>query len=158
MQKYLDQYDYKIIVRLLQDGRSTFSTIAKDLGITDVAVKKRFERLISKGIIRKVSVDLDYVQLGIGAEVMIFLKVDPVIEDKAMLLLKEEDLVRTIYKTVGDYNITFFYMVRDFSQLSSIEKVLSKIKGIIDYKMLFVTEKSFDKQNIPLSSLQVYYR
>jgi hypothetical protein len=29
MVKYLDQYDYKIIVRLLSDGRTTFSELQK---------------------------------------------------------------------------------------------------------------------------------
>jgi Lrp/AsnC family transcriptional regulator for asnA, asnC and gidA len=158
MLKYLDQYDYKIIVRLLQDGRATFSNIAKDLGITDVAVKKRFERLVSKGIIRKISVDVDYAQIGIGGELIVFLKVDPVIEDKAVMILKEDDFVKTAYRTVGDYNIVFIYLLKDLTQLQNIDKLVAKIKGTLDFKFLFVNEKVYDKQSIPLSSLQVYYR
>jgi len=158
LSKYLDQYDYKIIVRLLSDGRTTFSAISKDLGITDVAVKKRFERLQGKGIIKKISLDLDYSVLGINGLAMMFLKTDPVIEDKAILQLREDDFVKTIYKTMGDYNVVFMYLLKDVAHLKVLEKLLTKVKGILDYKLLFVTEKVFEKENIPLSSLQVYYK
>lgn len=156
--KYLDQYDYKIIVKLLTDGRTTFSAIAKDLGITDVAVKKRYERMLSKGIIRKVSIDLDYKVLGINGEAMVFLKVDPIVVDKVILQLREDDFVRRIYTSIGDYNLVFHYLLKDMEHLKVLEKLLSKIKGIIDFKLLFISEKVFEKESIPISSLQVYYK
>ena len=72
----LDKYDYKILTKLMDSGRVSFSEIARDLNITDVAVKKRFENLISKGIIKKISVELDYKILGIDGELFVFLKCD----------------------------------------------------------------------------------
>lgn len=158
MTKYLDQYDYKIIVRLLADGRTTFSAIAKDLGITDVAVKKRYERMLSKGIIKKISLDVDYSVLGIGGQIMVCCKVDPVIGDKAVVALQEDDFVKTVYKTVGDYNIVFLYLLKDVQSLKLIEKLLAKIKGVLDFKILFVQEVAYEKSSIPMSSLQVYYK
>jgi len=158
MTKYLDQYDYKIIVRLLVDGRTTFSAIAKDLGITDVAVKKRYERMISKGIIKKISLDVDYGVLGIGGQAMIFCKIDPVIEDKAIVTLQEDDFVKTVYKTVGDYNVVFFYLLKDIQSLKLVEKLLAKVKGVLDFKILFIQDHIYEKSSIPMSSLQVYYK
>jgi len=158
MGKYLDQFDYRIIVRLLEDGRTTFSALGKELGITDVAIKKRYERLINKGIIKKVSVDLDYKSLGIEGQLLIMLKIDPVVLNKTILLFQEDDFVKTIYKSVGDFNLTIIYLLKDLTYLNNLEKTLNKIKGILDFKFLTITDKPYEKHNIPLSSLQVYYK
>jgi Lrp/AsnC family transcriptional regulator, regulator for asnA, asnC and gidA len=158
MSKHIDQFDYKIISSLLKDGRMPFSTIAKDLGITDVAVKKRFERMQSRGIIKKVMIDLDYKALGLKGMVQVLLKVDPIAVDKAVLTLKEDDFLQSIFKIIGDYNIVFFYLIKDIDNLNNLNKLLSKLNGLLDFKMLFVDEKAYEKQNIPITSLQVYYK
>jgi DNA-binding Lrp family transcriptional regulator len=128
------------------------------LGITDVAVKKRYERMLSKGIIKKISLDVDYGVLGINGQVMVFCKVDPLIESKAVLTLQEDDFVKSVYKTVGDYNIVFFYLLKDVQSMKLVEKLLSKIRGILDFKVLFIDEQVYEKSSIPMSSLQVYYK
>ena len=158
MSKYLDQYDYRIIVKLLENGRITFSALAKELGITDVAIKKRYERLLNKGIIKGVSVDIDYKSLGLSGQMMVLLKVQPIALEKTIITLEGNDLVKTIFKTVGDYNLTIFYLLKDIQSLEAFEKTLAKINGIIDYKFLLISDKKYEKRNIPISSLQVYYK
>jgi len=52
----LDKIDNKIISMLLEDGRTSFSAIAHEVNLTDVAIKKRFERLKRKGIINSITI------------------------------------------------------------------------------------------------------
>jgi DNA-binding Lrp family transcriptional regulator len=45
MIQQLDRIDHVVIARLIEDGRTSFSAIAKETNLTDVAIKKRFESL-----------------------------------------------------------------------------------------------------------------
>ncbi len=158
MSQALDQYDYKILVKLIENGRTSFSAIAKDLNITDVAVKKRFENLQSKGIIKQISVDLDYKILGIEGEVLVFVKSDPLAIDKNISFLQENDFIKTVYKTFGDYNLVFIYLLKDVAMIDILEKTIAKLQGILDFKFLIINKTVFDRATIPKTSLQIYYR
>ena len=43
MRTKIDAIDKKIIERLQEDGRASFSAIAREVKVSDVAIKKRFE-------------------------------------------------------------------------------------------------------------------
>ncbi len=154
----LDQYDFKILTKLMENGRASFSEIARELNVTDVAIKKRFENLISKGIIKKISLELDYKVLGIDGEAFILLKVSQISIEKNSALLQENDFVKNAYKTIGDYNLYFSYLLKDLSQFDVLDKLISKLIDVTDFKILIVNKKLFEKNAIPKSSLQIYYR
>lgn len=154
----LDQYDFRILTKLIDNGRVSFSEIARELNVTDVAIKKRFENLISKGIIKKISLELDYKVLGIEGEVFVLLNVPLLSVDKNANILQENDFVKTAYKTIGDYNLVFSYLLKDLNQFDALDKLISKIIDLEDFKILIVNKKLFDKNTIPKSSLQIYYR
>jgi Lrp/AsnC family transcriptional regulator for asnA, asnC and gidA len=154
----LDQYDFKILTKLMDNGRASFSEIARELNVTDVAIKKRFENLISKGIIKKISVELDYKVLGIDGELFVLLKVPLLSLDKNAATLQENDFVKFAYKTIGDYNLFFSYLLKDLNQFDTLDKLLSKLTDLEEFKILIVNKKLFEKNTIPKSSLQIYYR
>ncbi len=52
----LDRIDIAIITHLQQDGRMPYTTIAKDIGISEASVRQRVARLISRKVIQIVAV------------------------------------------------------------------------------------------------------
>ena len=52
----LDRIDIAIITHLQQDGRTPYTTIAKDLGISEASVRQRVARLINRKVIQIVAV------------------------------------------------------------------------------------------------------
>lgn len=60
----LDKIDHKILQFLIEDGRASFSHIAREVKLTDVAIKKRIERLRMRGIINSFSAELNLKALG----------------------------------------------------------------------------------------------
>ncbi len=52
----LDRIDIAILTHLQQDGRTPYTTIAKDLGISEASVRQRVARLINRKVIQIVAV------------------------------------------------------------------------------------------------------
>jgi Lrp/AsnC family transcriptional regulator, leucine-responsive regulatory protein len=61
----LDSLDYKILRRLVQRGRSTWSELASLLHLSAPSIADRVKRLEDMGIIRSYTARLDYQELGI---------------------------------------------------------------------------------------------
>lgn len=60
----LDEKDRRIIEVLKNNARTSYTEIAKILGLSDVAVLKRIRRLEQLGIIKRYTIVLDYKKLG----------------------------------------------------------------------------------------------
>ena len=86
----LDKVDFTILKRLLEDGRASFSSIAKETNLTDVAIKKRVEGLKRKGVISSISVDVNFKVLGF--ENPIFVQMRSEISKNADLIKKLDSL------------------------------------------------------------------
>ncbi len=52
----LDETSKRIIEHLQQDGRRSYSSIGKDVGLSEAAVRQRVQRLTDQGIIQIVAV------------------------------------------------------------------------------------------------------
>ena len=70
----LDQIDKEIIKILKQNARLKNTEIARMLGLTEGAIRKRIKRLESKGIIKKYTIEVSETAKGINALIFIYLK------------------------------------------------------------------------------------
>jgi Lrp/AsnC family transcriptional regulator for asnA, asnC and gidA len=71
----LDRVDLSIVAALQQDGRRPFTRIAKDLGISEAAVRQRVARLQALGAMQIVAV-ADPMRLGYKTMAMVAISVD----------------------------------------------------------------------------------
>jgi len=60
----LDEIDSKIIAMLQEDGRQSFSDIAKTVKRTEVTIRRRVKRLKDEGYIKRFTVVLDPMKVG----------------------------------------------------------------------------------------------
>lgn len=154
MQVSLDKIDLTIIKNLLADGRASFSSIAKQINLTDVAVKKRVESLKRKGVISGINATLNLRVLGF--ENPIYLQIRSEIGKNKDLFkkLNELDYIVELYQVLGEYNLLAKLVVND---LNAAEKVISKLglmDGIIDLKTLVVLSELKHGPVLPSASLQ----
>jgi Lrp/AsnC family transcriptional regulator for asnA, asnC and gidA len=115
----LDEVDRKIISKLQQNGRTTFEELAKIVGFSSMGAKKRFDKLVEKGII-KVSTLLDIKKLGLQAAIVLMeIESSEVLEK---LLKRFEDCPRivNIFTTLGGYNLIALVVAEDQDTLQSI--------------------------------------
>jgi Lrp/AsnC family transcriptional regulator for asnA, asnC and gidA len=70
----LDSVAKEIIEQLQQDGRRSYASIAKAVGLSEAAVRQRVQRLVDTGVVQIVAVT-DPLQLGFEREALIGIKV-----------------------------------------------------------------------------------
>src|SRR5829696_6844514 len=72
---HLDSVAKGIIEQLQQDGRRSYSTIGKAVGLSEAAVRQRVQRLVDTGVVQIVAVT-DPVQVGFARQAMIGIKAE----------------------------------------------------------------------------------
>ena len=66
----LDDVSKSIIEQLQQDGRRSYASIGKAVGLSEAAVRQRVQRLSDAGVMQIVAVT-DPLQLGFGRQAMV---------------------------------------------------------------------------------------
>src|SRR5687767_9219744 len=94
----------KRIIELLQgDGRMSYSAIAKDVGLSEAAVRHRVQKLIEGGVVQIVAVT-DPMQMGFARQAMIGIKVTGDVQEVAAKL-GDMDELDYIVITTGRFDI-----------------------------------------------------
>lgn len=126
----LDEKDKKIISILLENARLPFTDIAKKLGITDVAVKKRLKKLEKNGVIKKYTVIVDPSKLGYQDVALVGVDTEP---DKILEVaekLSEKEYSRFVYLTTGDHMIMVEIWAKNNADLMKIIKEIGSLPGV----------------------------
>src|SRR6476661_2142118 len=71
----LDDVSKAIIEQLQEDGRQSYATIAKRVGLSEAAVRQRVQRLLDSGVMQIVAVT-DPLQVGFRRQAMIGIRAD----------------------------------------------------------------------------------
>ena len=71
----LDEINKTIIEHLQRDGRMSYATLAKTIGLSEAAVRQRVQRLLDNGLMQIVAVT-DPLTLGFARQAMVGLRVN----------------------------------------------------------------------------------
>lgn len=111
----IDDVAKRIIEELQQDGRRSYATLAKSVGLSEAAVRQRVQRLIDSGVMQVVAVT-DPLQVGFRRQAMIGLRVEGdllAVADK----LAEVDEVDYVVITAGSFDILVEIVCEDDEHL-----------------------------------------
>ena len=122
--------DIKLIKYLLNDARMPYTKLAKELGVSEAAVRKRIKTLEERGVIRKFTIDVNPKALGYGLDVLIGLDTIPEKYVKVIETLKNLDEVIDLYTATGDHMIMFRIWFKDTDGLNKFIKYLEGIDGV----------------------------
>jgi Lrp/AsnC family transcriptional regulator for asnA, asnC and gidA len=114
----LDDVGRAIVEQLQQDGRRSYATIAKAVGLSEAAVRQRVQRLLDAGVIQIVAVS-DPLQLGFTRQAMIGVRADGdlrTVADKLAAL----DEVDYVVITAGSFDVLVEVVCGDDEELLSL--------------------------------------
>jgi DNA-binding Lrp family transcriptional regulator len=150
----LDKIDNIILKALLLDGRASFSAIARETKLTDVAIKKRVESLKRKGVIQSISVDLNYRALGYENPIFVQMQVDPSKQRDIMKKLVTMDFVLELYQVLGEYNLIAKIVVPNLESADRFIGQIGLIDGVLAIKTMVVTSELKQTRTLPSMPLQ----
>jgi Lrp/AsnC family transcriptional regulator for asnA, asnC and gidA len=122
----LDETSKAIIAQLQQDGRRSYASIGKAVGLSEAAVRQRVQRLIEGGVMQIVAVT-DPLQLGFARQAMVGVRVNGALEPVADAL-SEIDEVSYVVLTAGSYDLLAEVVCESDEHL--LEIISRQIRGI----------------------------
>ncbi|MCD6189714.1 MAG: Lrp/AsnC family transcriptional regulator [Thermococcus sp.] len=127
----MDEIDRNILKLLQEDGRMSYSEIARRIGVPESTVRLRVKRLIEEGIIRKFAALINPFKAGYTIVAFIAVDVEPNKIKRAVEELSKLPEVDVLGIATGAHDVLMQVTVRDLQELESflIEK-LGKIDGI----------------------------
>jgi len=126
----VDEKDRKILQILMENARIPIVEIAKKIGLSDVAVKKRILKLEKDGIIRKYTIIVDPEKLGYNSISIVGVDVEPEKLLSVVKELKEKDYVKCLAITTGDHMIVMTVWAENNRKLTEIIQNIGSLEGV----------------------------
>ncbi|MEM0027168.1 MAG: Lrp/AsnC family transcriptional regulator [Ignisphaera sp.] len=129
MGEELDEKDKKIIERLSENARITYTELAKEIGLSDVAVIKRVKKLENR-VIKRYTIVVDPRSLGFRVISLTGIDVDP---DKLFSVIeniKSRYYVKGLWLTTGDHPLMTIIWARDEEEMAKIHKEIGELDGV----------------------------
>ncbi len=101
---HLDEADLKILSAVRDDGRVTFQAVADQVGMNESSVRRRFDRMRSNGCLDVLTL-VPAPALGMGAETLLLVKVDPGRLDAVARALSQYPAVRYLAATLDENSL-----------------------------------------------------
>uniref|UniRef100_A0A7J3XY38 Lrp/AsnC family transcriptional regulator n=1 Tax=Thermogladius calderae TaxID=1200300 RepID=A0A7J3XY38_9CREN len=144
----VDEIDLKIIGKLTENARATYSEIASEVGLSDVAVMKRIRKLEQEGVIRKYTVIVDPAKLGFSKVSLTGINVDPAKLFDVVEELKKRDYVKQLLVTSGDHSLIALIFARSSEEIMRIHDEISRIDGVLKVYPAIVSDIVKDEARI----------
>ena len=140
--KMIDDKDRKILEILLKDSRTPYSEIAKVLGISDTAVRKRIKNLEEQGVIKCYTICVDPHFIGYKCIAVVGIDTESDKFYNVAQKLREMDEVKCLDITSGESMIIAEIWAQDGEALAQIlSQKIGKIEGVRRIKSSVVLQK-----------------
>jgi Lrp/AsnC family transcriptional regulator for asnA, asnC and gidA len=114
----LDDLSKRIVEQLQEDGRRSYATIAKVVGLSEAAVRQRVQRLLDGGVMQIVAVT-DPLRVGFQRQALVGLKVEGDLREAARHLAGIEE-VDYVVVCAGSFDLLAEIVCEDDDHLLAI--------------------------------------
>jgi Lrp/AsnC family transcriptional regulator, regulator for asnA, asnC and gidA len=137
---YIDELDFAILSLLQEDGRMSFTDIAKKLGIAVGTVRNRFARLIEDKTVQIIG-RINPHTVGFNAPATISVSTEPQYMEEAIQEIVKFPEVSYLSVLTGEYDVMVDVMCRDANHLTEfLLKRLARVKGVRDFRTALILQ------------------
>ncbi|MFC5746626.1 Lrp/AsnC family transcriptional regulator [Actinomadura rugatobispora] len=123
----MEEIDRQIMALLADDGRMSFTDLAKETGLSVSAVHQRVRRLQKRGVIKGFTAQLDNERIGLPLTAFVSIKpIDPAAPDDAPERLAHLAAIEACHSVAGEES--YILKVRVASP-NELEDLLQKIRA-----------------------------
>jgi len=125
----MDDTDKKILELLKKNAREKYVKIAREISLTEGAVRQRVKKMMNLGVIRRFTVDI-----GTAVEAIILVNTDPAETNKITQQMKE--ISDKVYEVSGEYDIAILVKADNMDELNSKVDEVRRIQGVFNTNTL----------------------
>lgn len=129
----LDPIHLRILAVLERDARISVAQLAREVGLTDNAVRYRVRKMRDLGIVRRFTCDVDPARFGRGHAVVLLLRVH---DDSVLAALARRPGVASVMPTRGTYQAVVTLAARDAHEVEGMVRHLRALSGVDDVVQL----------------------
>ncbi|MCS7139208.1 MAG: Lrp/AsnC family transcriptional regulator [Candidatus Nezhaarchaeota archaeon] len=124
----LDDIDHMIINLLIKDSRTPYTEIANKVGLSEAGVRKRINRLLRLGIIKRFTVEVDFVA---RVRAITLITVDPSTDtSEVSRKVREAGGVERVYEVTGLYDVVALISSPSMAEVNRCIDELRRVKGV----------------------------
>lgn len=141
----IDDTDRQLIRSLQADGRTSFSQLGREVGLSDAACRQRVMRLLDDGVIDIVAVT-DPVKLGLGYQAMLGVTTTSDSRKVAIDVGALDDAVYVVMAT-GRFDLLVEVVCRDsdgFLEISNVIRTMEGVNSVEVMSYLGITKQTYD--------------
>ena len=133
--------NHELLKMLRQNARTPFLEIAKALGVSETAVRKRVRKLEKEGVIKRYTIEVDPKKMGFEIVALIGIDTTPESFISALEQLSDMEEVLSLYSSSGDHMILLEGWFKNMDELAKFVKKLENIEGITKICPAILLEK-----------------
>ncbi len=122
--------DLRLIEILEKDSRMPYTHIAKMLGVSETAVRKRVKLLEKRGVIEKYTIDINSTKIGFETKAIIGIDTEPDTYLPTLTELRKLDQIKRLYSSTGDHMILLEAWFPDSPALASFLEHIGEMRGV----------------------------
>lgn len=120
----MDSTDQEILDILNDDGRASYTDVAKTVGVSEGTVRNRVERMVENGVIENFTIETS--SRGISAVVLVKLSMDA--DPKEIVQSFPEDM--TVYEVTGEHDLVLMIDREGTEELNDELDNLRRVEGV----------------------------
>lgn len=143
---HLDQLDMRLLQLLMEDSKTPYAELGRQLNLSRAAITKRVNALIEKGVIERFTVYINPRRVKRDITTLFELTTIPAHTQQIMDELSKQTEIGEIYMT-GDLTLFAFAFFADNTKLNEfLMQVLSRLPGLHEVKThtLLATKSNLD--------------
>ncbi|MHA1971763.1 MAG: winged helix-turn-helix transcriptional regulator [Candidatus Hodarchaeales archaeon] len=149
----LDDKDLTILLRLNEDGRTTYSDLAAELSLTVPTVKSRMDKLIKIGVIDHIGIYLKPHSLTKEGASLIYLQVANKDLEEITKYLSSLEEIREVYEVLDEFNVLILTQHQPLNMHHMIFEALKSNPLIKKARIKILTKEIFSRPHrIPKDS------
>lgn len=132
----LDSIDERIINMLKEDSRRPYVEIAKAVGLSESAVRRRIKHLLDSGVIKRFTIELG---VSNRTSAITLISVKPSVDTaRVSERLKALKGVEVVYEITGQYDIAAIISASSIGEINKCIDEVRRIEGVDDTNTVII--------------------
>ncbi|MEM3078540.1 MAG: Lrp/AsnC family transcriptional regulator [Nitrososphaerales archaeon] len=132
----MDKIDQQIIGILKENSRLTYSAIGKKIGLSEVAIRKRIKNLMSKGVIKRFTIEVNTSQ---RANAIVLISVSPSTSTSSISeKLSKIEGVKDVHEITGQYDVFVNISAPSIAEVNKCVDDIRSIEGVVNTNTMII--------------------